>query len=177
LLSPKSAPSNWKDPVKIAQYEADSRVRQLEEAAKKPLTGRLQAIAMVAQGQIQDANQGSLLEQIRRFEYVAVIEAGLFKSLVIADQIDRFNTLGGHGWIVTSARSGHPYLMAGTHVQPGYTHPVIFDPIHAITGSTAEESNIPELVAERFNVKVKGKTVAERRAWLAFELCRRLGVS
>jgi hypothetical protein len=177
FIAPASAPVNYKDPKKIADYVAAAHAKQLEEAHKKPLTATLLDIFFVSGGEAlsPDLSSGSRLDFLRGFDLIAVIETGLFRSLVIAEHIDRFGSLGGHQWIVISQRSGIPYLTSVNTVAE--RTPVIFDPIHAITGSTAEESNVPEFVAARFGAKIKGKTIAERRAWLAYDLCQKLGVS
>lgn len=44
LLEPVAAPSNWKDPEKIAAKEAEMKEAQLERAALSPMIGRIYSI-------------------------------------------------------------------------------------------------------------------------------------
>ena len=52
LAEPVSAPSNWKDPEKIAAYIADKQAEQTSRAALYPWTARVVAVGVI------DADQG-----------------------------------------------------------------------------------------------------------------------
>lgn len=171
------APSNWKDQSKIADYVREARDKQAAEAAVKPLTGRFRDIVVL--NQKSDAPvQASwpdlpILDFLSQYERVACIDYSTFRSLALADYIDKKGALDDNAqWAVISARSGFPYLVPSTKWA---AVPMLFDPLHAITGSSSEENTDPGSVLSRYKLPMPYGPDAGSKAAACKAVCKLLG--
>jgi hypothetical protein len=175
LMAPISPPARWKDPEKINEYLIDKQAEQQKGASMRTLTGAFKEIVAVCDGKVVEGIDWSVtpvVEMLFGYDMIAIIEANLFRSLAIADKIDKRGQLSEEDlFLVTSQRSGLPYLM---NKDEGY-RPTLFDPVHAITGSSAAESNDLSVVSRRFKLPAP-KVEALSLAMFTFGLCAKLGI-
>ena len=152
IMSIPSAPANYKDPDKIASYVQAALAKGMEEAHLKPLTAKLLRLTTFNESGVADQSVQDMqlqAEDWRDYDFIAVIRPNFFRAVLINHLIGVYGKLP-LTWrcLVASTVSGYSYLVAKDH-----QHPVMFDPVHAITGSTAEANNDLEAVAKRYSVQ------------------------
>jgi hypothetical protein len=166
------APRNYTDPVKIAGYIENARTRALLEASEEPLTAEFADMYMIEPGSPKDVSawpQRTALRTLGGYDCIAVINAQLFLSLAVAEQILKCGALTSRDyWALRHPVTWEAYL------SPGNTK-VIIDPIRAIMGTSAKDQTDPFNVAKRFNIPTEMNT-AHQRAIMASNLCRKLGL-
>ncbi len=170
-------PSNWKDPSKIADYIREAREKQSFEAAVKPLTGSLTEVVVLNEKSDTPVQCSwpdmPILDFLSQCDRIACIDYGVFRSLAIAEYVDKKGALDENAqWAVVSARSGFPYLIPSTKWSSA---PMLFDPLHAITGSSSEESTDPGSVLRRYKLVLPYGPDALSRARACRAVCKLLG--
>ena len=171
------APSNWKDKEKIAAYIKEAKESQVLEAAQKPLTGRFAEVAVLNQKSelvLQSAwPDVPILDYLSQFDRIACIDYGTFRSLAVAEYIDKKKALDDNSrWAVISARSGYPYLVS---TEKWASAPMLFDPLHALTCSSSEENTDPGLVMHRYGLNLQYGPDAKSKAIACKAVCKLLG--
>lgn len=179
LPEPK-APSNYKDPVKIAEYVGAAKAKQFVDAPSKPLTGVLADVKMLMRTDTSKKVDNVALAwpdepiatYLLNYDRVSVFNLGEFIRLARIDWIERKGSLTTEMmWLAFSE------LTNRTLIRP----PFIFDPINRLVDSVAEEACDPFLVAKRF-LKVDDITFNKKytgllgQAQLNVDVCSLLGV-
>jgi len=170
---PVKAPSNYKDPEKIASYEAAMRDKQFREAATGVMQCELDDMVVLdSEGTVLDGRQdhgvNKVLDYLSDHTHVAVIGATLWRYAVLTAQFTAGKRLKpNHQWLAISLRNGFPFLADAEQWV------IMFDPVHAILCTTTFDDKLPS-VAEAYGFQ-GGTDTAEERARFARHLCDRLG--
>lgn len=174
------APSNYKDPAKIREYEENAMARAEATAAEKPLTGVLSDIAIFEIKNEKLHLLGIVTEEVPPLEYfnnfdaVVAIDAAILLRLARIDYIDRKGRLTPElAWAACDLD-----LLGGPRQAMRAGVPFFYDPVRRLVGSSAEENTDIDLIAKRFNLPTpdtRTASVAVNRAWYAYHVARLLG--
>ena len=167
---PVKAPSNYKNPDKIREYEMAMRDKQFHDAGTAVMQCELKDLVIITGAHKPVAlKAGKRLEHLSGYTHVAVIGASLFRHVLITEQFEKGGKLAPeHQWLVMSLRSGHQFLAEPEHQTQ------VFDPVHAILCTTTMDDKLP-FVAEAYDFD-SGVDTAEERARFAQHLCQRIGI-
>jgi hypothetical protein len=174
FLPEVKAPSNYKDPAKIAAYIQDARERSYIEASARPLTSSLASYHLLSADGTSDpapvAPTGNIHVLAFVGHYDVLIGWRIYEFIRLAriDYIDRFGALDADTrWSILAEVSGVPFLEPSARIR-------FFDPVRAVVGSLAEDSTDPTLFVKRFKLKVGGGS-AEQIARFSYQAARLLG--
>jgi len=166
MMPPVKAPSNWKDPAKIAQYEKEARAGLAEEAFKNPLASTITNVCLINHsGLVFTPKIEEALDMMTCYPIVAGI--GIFEGLSrLFLQSAAAKTLDpAHWWAKLSPMTKYPYLSIDGKK-------IILDPVETLVGSSAAEWADPFKLAKILGIASPDLDTAQGRAEAAVALMK-----
>lgn len=168
------APSNYKDPVKIEEYVERSKVKQQQECALVPMTGRLKITAILGFEVSSDpqkasvhfetvevSDKGDPLDSLLKYESVVGLDVSKFLSLAVVNSIDKNKVL----------RTNHYWAKPAIGLD---YRKIVVDPLHVLIGAYTGEELI--LASRRFGIEVPARACAMNAAKLGESFARLIGL-
>ena len=174
-----NAPSTYKDPKKIADYEARAAEKAHIEAASKPLTATFKDVFIYNMETKERIKTGATILDTEFKDIVGrifVIKANLFLKMALHEYFDVTHKplADEHKWAVRSEVSGYPYMCDGVEQIEGA--PGIVDPLRALLGSQADHVDSEALVTRYTrDTDARDLETAEGRAVLTAHLATMIG--
>lgn len=170
LIPPVKAPSNWKDPEKIKQYENEARGNLMAEALKYPLTATVETVAFIdAEGNIFKTDKLEL-DVMSDFQTISCIGVFEMLNLLFLQAAHDRELKATHHWAKFSTLTRRPYMVHQDNLR------VVIDPVETLLGSAAKELNDAGKLLERLGLSGNKLDTAVDRAIVAYILSRRLGL-
>lgn len=152
------APSNYKDPVKIAAYVEAAWSRKSKAAAQEPVTGCFESVLVcVKRGDVWESVENktgsAVLELLERPEVIYGLEIRSFMRMAVAELAVKRILSAAQRWAVLDefGRS----LDVSSKVQ-------FVDPVKALTGQHVDQLSLPAFAAQfRLTTPVGGFLFSE----------------
>lgn len=138
------APSNYKDPAKIAAYVDEAWIRLGNAAAREPLTGKFAQVFVTKRSKSGEWEPGGkegapVLAQLENPEVIFGLDLRAFLRLAVVDYVTRKGALDhAYRWACLGD-AGQPLLEDARAVR-------LIDPVRALTGLRHDEVSLEGFV-------------------------------
>jgi len=177
FIEPVTAPRNYKDPAKIAEYIAQRKIAVAEEALSNPMTARLGALCLLTAGvdgkpeRVYVAKDATLLDTLSLYGTIVAIKLSALLRLAVLEHLDHGPMTPQHQWALR-----HDDLPANSLA--------LVDPLRILVGAAQENEIKLAALAVRYSINLDapaepGHEMDERAvklATLAFQFAERMGI-